>query len=325
MNMQWRLLTAAALSLSLSALLGIGPGTAQTWPNRPVKFIVSIGPGSGSDTTARLLAERLSSRWGQPVIVENRPGGDAVIAINALITAHDDHTFLFTPTASFTAHPYQHNKLPYDPSELSPAARIYNTAVGFVVSPTLNVKSISEFVGLIRNRPGKLNYATATGMTDMIYDGFFKSVNLAITRIAYRDVISPMTDLAEGRIHAYVAGFTIERSQVQAGRAKLLALTNSVRAATMPDVPTVTEAGFSELTFDGLAGLFSYRDLPASARERIASDTRTILSDQTVAERLNGMGVIVNPGTGAEFAASLKEQRATLAKIAKVLGIKPNS
>jgi tripartite-type tricarboxylate transporter receptor subunit TctC len=331
MSMQRRLLTAAAvLSLSFGALSGTSLATAQTlpnqiWPNRPVKFIVSLGPGSGSDTTARLLAERLSPRWGQPVVVENRPGGDAVIAINALIGAHDDHTLLFTPTASFTAHPYQHDKLPYDARELLPVARVYNTAVGFVVSPTLDVKSVAGFVGLARSQPGKLNYATATGMTDMIYDGYFKSTNLAITRIAYRDVVSPMTDLAEGRIHAYVAGFIIVRSQLQAGRAKLLAITNSARAAMMPDVPTVTEAGFSALTFDGLAGLLGHRDMPVAARQRIASDIRTILSDHAIAERLYGMGVIANPGSGDEFAASLDEQRATLARIAKVLGIKPNS
>jgi tripartite-type tricarboxylate transporter receptor subunit TctC len=255
------------------------------------------------------------------VVVENRPGGDAVIAINALIGAHDDHTFLFTPTASFTAHPYQHDKLPYDPRELSPVARVYNTLVGFVVSPTLDVKSVADFVALVRRQPGKLNYSTAAGMVDMIYDGYFKSADLAITRIAYRDQVSPMTDLAEGRIQAYVAGFAGVRPHVQAGRAKLLAITNSARAATMPDVPTITEAGFPALTFDGLAGLFGRRDLPAGARERIAKDTRSILSDQTIAARLSDMGILVNPGGGAEFAASLEEQRG---KLAKILGIEPN-
>ena len=237
---QRSLLTAvAALSLGFSALSTVSPAVAQTWPTRPVKFIVSIGPGSGSDITARLLAERLSSRWGQPVVVENRPGGDAVIAINALIAAHDDHTLLFTPTSSFTAHPYQPDKLPYDPRELTPVVRVYNTVVGFVVTPTLDVKSVTQFMALVRSQPGRLNYSTATGMTDMIYDGYFKSQDLAITRIPYRDVVQPMTDLAEGRIQAYVTGFAGVRPQVQAGRGRLLAITNSARSAAMPDVPTI--------------------------------------------------------------------------------------
>ncbi len=330
MNMQPRLLrAAAALSLSFAALSSIGPAMAQTaaqiWPNRPVKFIVSLAAGSGSDIAARVLAERLSLRWSQTVVVENRPGGDAVIAINALIAAHDDHTFLFTPTSSFTAHPYQHDKLPYDPRELSPVARVFNTVVVFLVSPTLDVKSVAEFVALVRSQPGKLNYSTATGMTDMIYDGYFKSMGLAITRIAYRDVVSqPMTDLAEGRIQAYVGGFAGVLPHVQAGRGRLLAITNSARAAMMPDVPTIAETGFAPLTFDGLAGLFGNRDLPAAVRERIAGDVGAILSDDTVAARLNSMGVVVNPGDGAAFAASLEEQRAKLAKFAKLLGIAPN-
>src|SRR3954465_5907532 len=92
--------------------------SAQTWPQRPVRFIVSLGPGSGADIGARLLADRLTSVWGQPVVVENRPGGDAVVAINAFISAKDDHALLYSPTSSFTAHPYVLDKLPYDPREL---------------------------------------------------------------------------------------------------------------------------------------------------------------------------------------------------------------
>src|SRR5436309_1076046 len=129
---------------------------AQTWPQRPVKFIVSLGPGSGADIGARLFADRLPAVWKQPVVVENRPGGDAVVAINAFIGAHDDHVLLYTPTSSFTAHPYQHDKLPYDPKELTPVARISNTLVGLVVSPSLGVNSVAELMAMIKAQPGKL-------------------------------------------------------------------------------------------------------------------------------------------------------------------------
>ena len=98
-----------------------------------MRFIVPLGPGSGADIGARLLADRLTARWGQPVVVENRPGGDGIVAINAFIGAHDDHALLYTPTSSFTAHPYQHDKLPYDPRELSPVARVSITLVGLAV------------------------------------------------------------------------------------------------------------------------------------------------------------------------------------------------
>ena len=165
------------------------------------------------------------------MVVENRPGGDAVVAINAFIGAHDDHVLLYTPTSSLTAHPYQLDKLPYDPRELSPVARVSNTLLGFVVSPALDIGSLADFIALIRQQPGKLNYSTGTGMTDLIYDGYFKSAGLAITRVPYRDVVGPMTDLGENRIQAYIAGLSIMLPHMQAGRAKLVAVTNSARAA----------------------------------------------------------------------------------------------
>jgi tripartite-type tricarboxylate transporter receptor subunit TctC len=289
---------------------------------RTVRFILPLGPGSGADVGARLLADRLTARWGQGVVVENRTGGDGVIAINAFIGARDDHTLLYTPTSSFTAHPYQHDKMPYDPGELSPLVRVSNTLVGIVVPPSLNVSSVADFIAMVRAQPGKLNYATGTGMTDLIYDGYFKSAGLAITRVSYRDVVTPMTDLGEGRIQAYVAGIANMQAHVQAGRAKFIAITNSKRAPTWPDLPTVAEAGFPALTFDGLIGVFGQRDMAAAARARIADDVRAILAEPAVIERFTAVGALVNPGDGAEFAASIEEQRAKLAEIAKVLGIK---
>src|SRR5215510_1165102 len=189
MTMQRRTLITGALCLSLYAAAGSTVAAAQTWPTRPVKFIVSLGPGSGTDVGARLLADRLTARWGQPVVVENRPGGDAVVAISAFIGARDDHVLLYTPTSSFTAHPYQLDKLPYDPRELSPVTRISNTLVGLVVPASLNVSSVADLMAMIKAQPGKLNYSTATGMSDVIFEGYFKSAGLEITRVPYRDVV----------------------------------------------------------------------------------------------------------------------------------------
>lgn len=296
---------------------------AQDWPQRTVRFIVSLGPGSGADIGARLIADRLTVKWKQPVVVENRPGGDAVVAINAFIGAKDDHTLLYTPTSSFTAHPYQHAKVPYDPAELSPVTRISNTLVGFVVPPALKVGSVKEFVDMVRARPGKLNYSTATGMTDVIFDGYFKSAGLTITRVPYRDVVGPLTDLGEGRIQMYIGALAIVQPHIQSGRVKLIAVTNSQRAPSQPDTPTVAQAGFPEMTFDGLTGLFGQRSMPNALRDRIAADVKQVLAEPAVDSRFNATGQIVSPGTAAEFAASIKEQQTKLAVIAKQLGIKP--
>src|SRR5262249_39449564 len=140
---------------------------AEAWPQRTVRFIVPLPPGSGVDLGARLFAERLSARWGQPVVVENRPGGDSVIAITAFINAHDDHTLLFAPVSSFSAYAYVHNeeKLPYDPRELNPIARVSNTVVVVAVPVSKNINSMKELIDLAKAQPGKLNWSTATGVS----------------------------------------------------------------------------------------------------------------------------------------------------------------
>jgi tripartite-type tricarboxylate transporter receptor subunit TctC len=247
--------------------------------------------------------------------VENKIGGDGIVGINAFIAAHDTHTLLYTPTSSFVAHPYLHDKLPYDPAELSPVARISNTFVGLVVSPQLKAKTVGDFIAAARAQPGKLNYATGTGITDVQFEAYFKREGLVLTRVSYRDVVTPMADLGEGRIQAYAAGMPIVLPHVQGGRATLVAVTNSKRSPSHPDVPTVSEAGFPGLTFDGLVGIFGPRDLPQAARERIASSTRSVLAEPAIANRLIGMGNGVSAGDAAEFAASIEQQRATLAAV----------
>jgi tripartite-type tricarboxylate transporter receptor subunit TctC len=132
---------------------------AQQWPTRPVKVIVPLGPGSGTDVIARLFSDRLSGRWNKPVVVENRPGGDGMIGINAFLAAADDHVLLFTATSVFTGHSYLHDKLPYDPDDLVPAAQVNDTPVVIAVPAALNVTSVKELVDMARARPNALNAA----------------------------------------------------------------------------------------------------------------------------------------------------------------------
>jgi tripartite-type tricarboxylate transporter receptor subunit TctC len=310
--------------LILSAVQALAQSSPpQSWPQRPVKFILPLGPGSGADIGARLLADRLSPRWGQSIVIENRPGADGIVAITAFINARDDHTLLFGPASSFVGHPYLHDKLPYDQRDLSPIARVTSTLVTVGTSPSLNVGSLKELFAMARAQPGKFNWTTITGVTDIILAGYFKRVDLDMTKVPYRDPVQALNDVAEGRIQLYVAALAIVQAQMQAGRVKVLAVTNRTRAPAAADIPTVAEAGFPALSFDGLVGLFGPPDLPGGVRERIAADIRTALSDPAVASRLNATGQLVVPGTAAELATSIEEQRSQLAASAQVLGIKP--
>src|SRR5436309_3592779 len=184
----------APLMLSAPAALG------QSWPQRTVKFLLPLGPGSGVDIGARLLADRLSARWGQPVVVENRPGGDGIVAIGAFVAAHDDHVLLAAPTSSFTAHPYLHDTLPYKVSDLVPIVRISNTLIAIAVTASLPVNSFAELVAMARAQPGKLNWAGATGALDFSFAGFLKRAGLSMSRVPYRNLVEAANDLGEGRV-----------------------------------------------------------------------------------------------------------------------------
>jgi tripartite-type tricarboxylate transporter receptor subunit TctC len=304
----------------LAALLPLA-AHAQQWPQRPVRFIVPLGPGAGADITARMLAERLSKQWGQPVVVENRPGADGVVAINAVLAARDDHVLMYGPSGSFVGHPYTLDKVPYDRSDLVPVARVSNTVVVLAVPSSLKVQTLKELMQLVREEPGKLNYTAVTQVYDIMFAAYFKNAGLSMVKVSYKDPVSALNDLVEGRIHLYSAAYSIVRAQAQAGRIRILAVQNHTRAPGL-DIPTVAEEGYRDLQLDGLVGIFAARSsgISDAVRERIAADVRTQASDPVLAERMTATGQIVNPGSPAEFAAAIDEQGSSLAAWFKAIG-----
>jgi tripartite-type tricarboxylate transporter receptor subunit TctC len=320
-----------ALGVVATLVASSTPSVAQTsaqtspnpWPQRTVKFLVTLGPGAGVDIGTRLLGDRLSVRWGQPVVVENRPGGDGIVAITSFLAARDDHILLASPTSSFTAHPYLHDNLPYKAGDLLPIARVSNTLITISVPASLKVATFADLIAMARAQPGKLNWAGVTGALDFAFAGFLQSNSLNMTKVPYRNPVEAANDLGEGRVQVYEGALAIVRPQLEAGKIKPLLMTNSVRAPTLPDVPTATQAGHPELAFDGLVGFFGPPGMPLDLRERIAQDVRAV-TDATIESRLIATGQILNLGGPAEFAASIAEQRARLAAIAKDLGIKPS-
>lgn len=324
----WRTLAAAVAAASIFAsgaawAQGGTQAETQAWPQRPVRLVVSIGAGSGTDIGMRLLAERLQRLWNQPVVVENRTGGDGLVAVTTFLSSSDDHMILGAPVSTFTAHPYSLPSLPYKQSDLAPIVRGWNLILVVAVPSSLPVNSMKELVEMARAQPGKLNWAGTTGAIDFLFAGFLKQNNLNMARVPYRNPQEAANDLASGLIQVVDASLPTLRPQLQTGKIKLLAVTNSVRAPILPDVPTVKEAGYPELTLDGLAGLLGPLTMPLAMRERIAADVKVALGDPTVAERLTQTGQMLNYGTASEFATSIDEQRATLAAAAKSLGVTP--
>jgi tripartite-type tricarboxylate transporter receptor subunit TctC len=313
------------LAVAFVALLqGIGSASAQTYPTRTVRFILPFGPASGTDITARLIGDRLAARWGKPVVIENRPGGDGLVAINAFIGANDDHTLLWVPVGTFAVHPFEHDKLPYDADrDLLPVANVTSLILSASAPASLKVGSLREFIELARAQPGKLNAAAANGTADFLMSGFFKSNDLQIAKVPYRNIMQGPTDLAEGRIQLLMSSFAIVQPLMQAGKIKVLAVTSRKRAPSAPDVPTVAEAGFQTLEMESLGGIFGPRGMPLELRERIAADVQAaVASDPSIATRLEATGQFVEVLGPAKFAVGIKELRDKLAAIAKVLGMK---
>src|SRR6476469_102371 len=319
-----RPLLAISLGVLTSVSLWASHASAQTqaWPTRTVRFILTLGPGSGTNIGGRLLADRLTKKWGQPVVIENRPGGDGIVAINAFVSAKDDHILLLSPTSSFIAHPWMHDNRPYKTEDLAPIARVSNTVIGISVPKVMPVNSIGELVALAKSKPGELNWAGVTGALDFNFAGWLKVANLDMKKVPYRNPVEAANDLATNRVQVYESAVAIAQPQLQAGNIKLLAVVNTARAPVYPNIPTVAEAGQPALTIDGLVGLFGPPSMPMDLRERIAADIKAVMdADPVIQDRLISTAQLPNPGGPAEFAKSIDEQRAVLAKAAKDLGI----
>jgi tripartite-type tricarboxylate transporter receptor subunit TctC len=314
---------AACVALALlGSITSVSPVAAQTWPQRPVRFIVPFGPGAGVDIGARLIADRLPARWGKPVIVENRPGADGLIAIQAFISAHDDHTLLCSPSGSFTVHPFQYDKLPYTPADLAPIARISNTVIALGIPASMNIATLAELVARVRAEPGAFNAAVVPGITELTFDYFVKTAGLSIQKVPYRDIVQAATDVGEGRLQIYMSSYAILQPQAQAGRIRTLVMSGRRRASMLPDVPTAAEAGFPSLELEGLVGLFGPREMPHDLRARIGADVSMVASDPEITARLASTAQVPNPGGAAELAASVEEQRARVAAMASAVGMK---
>jgi tripartite-type tricarboxylate transporter receptor subunit TctC len=212
----------------------------------------------------------------------------------------------------------------YDPKELVPVARVSGTVVTLGVPASMNVGSLKELLDTAKQKKGWLNWTTAVTMTDIILEGFLKSQGIDAAQVRYKQPAEAVNDLIGERIQLYSSAYAIVRPQVQAGKVKLLAVQARNRVPGL-DLPTVADAGFPGLNFEGLVGIIAARssNLPNAARDRIGADIKAVSKDPLVAERLAATAQLNTPGDAAEFAASIDEQVKQLADSAKLLGLKP--
>jgi tripartite-type tricarboxylate transporter receptor subunit TctC len=313
-------LFAFVISLAGALVAWATSSQAEPWPQRTVRVIVPLPPGAATDLAARLFAEKLAARWRQPVVIENRQGADGIPAVSGFVNARDDHTLLCSFAGIITINPLTYEKLPYDPiRDLVPVASIAENFVGIAVSAMLKVKSLDGFVKAARAQPNQLSWAATPGIPLYALAALQNSTGVEMVQVSYRDFAPALQDVGEGRIHVIATGLSLMLPQIEAGKIRLLMLNSRQRSPQAPDVPTASETGHPELTFDSVVGFYGWREMRADLKERIAADVRAVAADQIIAARLASSGSALRVGTPAEFAAAIERQRTQIAAIARTM------
>jgi tripartite-type tricarboxylate transporter receptor subunit TctC len=315
-----RLHVVATLALAMNAI-AVTASLAQQWPTHPVRFVLPFGPGSGADTAARLITDRLAQTWGQPVVIDGKPGGDGLLSLGAVVSARDDHTLFFGPSSIFVVQRYVHENMTFDPEiDLAPIAGVAKVQIAVAVPASLGISTLAEFVALARAKPSQTSYAVAPGFSEFVFDGFVKESGLGIAKVPYRDITKSPIDLGENRIQLSMQSYAAMRSYAQTGKIKFIAINDRVRSPIAPDIPSVVESGFPSLLASPVLGLLGPRDMPIELRRKIAADVVAAL-DKTAQERLALTGQPAAPLGVDAYTAALEEQYAQVAHIASVLGI----
>ncbi|SEP51325.1 Tripartite-type tricarboxylate transporter, receptor component TctC [Rhodospirillales bacterium URHD0017] len=310
------------LALPLAGLSGAR--AEEAWPRRTVRLVTLAAAGAGTDAVARTLAEALSKRWREPVIVDNRPGGDGIVSIETFLAARDDHVLLFNPTGVWTALHLLHDKLSFDPArDLVPLAPVVQDFIALGASPRLGPATLAEIVAMARQRPGALTWACAPSVPYLAFTAFLKATGLELTYVPYRNPIASLPDLAEGRVDLAFLPLLPMIGPAQAGKLRLVVVASADHAPRAPEVPTAGEAGFPGLAMSGGHNLFGPRDMPDPLRARIGADVAAILREPEVAQRLKEMGYVPRLDSPSEFTAFLERERAHWTKVALAYGAKP--
>jgi tripartite-type tricarboxylate transporter receptor subunit TctC len=305
------LLLASAGALAQAAAPGSGPG----FPSKPVRIVVPFPPGGGADTLARIMEPKLASIWGQPIIVENRPGASGHIGADFVAkSAPDGTTLLMSSTASLT----EKNVDQFAPVSLVSASPYIVTA-----NPKVAAANIRELIALAKSQPGKLSFASSgTGAASHLSAELFKSMaGVDLLHVPYKGTGQAVTDLVAGHVNLMFAPAQTVMPYVREGRLRALALTGSKRSETLPDLPTVAESGLPGYEAVGWFGLLAPAATPQATVTKISADANRVLAEREVREKMLGLGADPSGDTPEEFARFIRDDQAKWSKLMKEAGI----
>jgi tripartite-type tricarboxylate transporter receptor subunit TctC len=312
--------------LIATLLLVTGSALAQTYPSKPIRIVIAQAPGSATDVISRVVANRLSEALGQPIVIEAKPGAGGALGTEAAArSAPDGYTLFMGNNSTHGSNPALYPRLPYDAvKDFAPITLVAQVPYVLVVDPSLPAKSVGELIALAKSRPGKLNYASAgNGSTHHFCGELLKSTaGLDIQHVPYKGSPPGIAGLLGGEVSMMFANLTDIGAQLRAGKLRPLAVTTSRRAPSLPDLPTLAEAGVPGFEIQSWFALMAPAGTPAPVIARLNAETVKVLARPDVQQTLGAQGLELAPGTPEQLAAHIKAEIEKFTRIARGAGIK---
>jgi len=312
-----------ALLATMAALAFAGAAAAQSYPSRPIKLILPFTPGSPNDVMARLLTQHLAPRLGQPIVVENKPGGGTAIGTRqAALAEPDGYTLLFISSA-IVIDPAM-KRVAYDPlKEFAPVATVNSTAWLITVSPSLPVKTVAEFVAHSKAHPGAINFAATQGTAAILVAERFKQLSGAdLFIIPYKGGAAALPDFLGGRIQVLNPTPSTSIALIREGKMKPLLITSPARSALLPDVPTAREAGLPDLTLEFWAGVLAPAGTPSEIVAKVNAAINDSLRSPEMKEAMTKLGMDAKIGSPQDYAKFIAEETPRWNAIVQATGVK---
>ena len=312
------LVAAGAVLLSVAA-------NAQTWPSKPITIIVPFGPGSGTDTITRIIAQQLGTALGQGIVVENKPGANGAIAAAYVArSTPDGYTLLMSTNSPHSAAPSLNKHIGYDPvKDFVPLSRVGSYTLMLVAHPDLPVKSIAELIAHAKANPGKLTFASGNTSGVVAGETLKARSGINIIHVPYRSVPPAINDVLGGRVSMIFTDLTPGLPHVKAGTLRALAITRMQRSALVPEIPSCTSSGSPASTWISWAALFAPANTPPEVVARLSTELRKIIDSPEVKARAASVGFEAFSSSPDELGDYVKVQLVKWTKMIKDAGIEP--
>ena len=298
---------------------------AQGWPSKPVRIVVAYPPGGGIDVMARQIAEKVTPAWGQPVVVENKPGANTILVTDSVAKSPaDGHTILMTTDATFSINPHLYSKLPFDTQrDFIPVTMLVLLQQLLVAHPALPANTLEELIRIAKAKPGSINYASyGSGSQPHLSGEMLKNkAGIDLVHVPYKGISLAVPAVMAGEVQLTFAGIATSMPQLKAGRIKPIAIGGPKRSPLLPEVPTFTELGYPEVETHAWFGLFLPAGSPPNAVARIHTDVKRVLEEPEFRQKqLIEKGYDVVGSSPDEFAAYIRKDSESRGRAVKISG-----